>query len=86
MTVTPYQSLNDHAPIIKFIAGVYNLKPSAPALSFVWDVSIIFRFFGNSGPNEELSDKILTQELILFLLLLGGQGVQTLLTFHIDNQ
>ena len=38
-----------------------------------------------TGPNGELSDKILTQKLALFLLLLGCHRVQTLLTFHIDN-
>ena len=49
-------------------------------------MSIIFRYFGNYGPNGgKLSDETLTQKPVLFLLLLGGQRVQTLLTFRIDK-
>ena len=68
VTVAPYQSLNDHLLIIKFITGVHNLKPPAPKLSFIWDVSIIFQYFENCGHIGDLSDKILTQKLALFLL------------------
>ena len=85
MTVAPYQSLNDHSLIVKLITGIYNLNPPALKLNFVWDVSIIFQFFENCGPNGELSDKIFTQKLVFFLLLLGIQRVQTLFTFHIDK-
>ena len=85
MTVAPYQSLNDHPLIIKFIIGLNNFKPPAPKLNSLWDVSIIFQYFEDYRPNGELSDKILTQKLVLLLLLLGGQIVQILLTFHIDK-
>lgn len=54
-----------------------------PKLSFIWDVIIIFQYFGNCGANGELLDKILTQKLALFPQLLGGQRVQTLLKFYI---
>ena len=49
------------------MTGLFNLRPPKPKLSFVWDVS--FRYFEQQGNNNSLSDKLLTQKLLIFLLL-----------------
>ena len=85
MAVSPYQLLNDHLIIIKFITGVYNLKYLTQKLSLECDVNIIFRNFKNCWSNGELLDKVLRQKPVIFLLLLGGWRKQTLSTFHIDQ-
>ena len=52
--------------------GIYNLNPPKPKLTFVWDVSIMFKYFKNMGDNTKLTDKLLSQKLIMLLLLFGG--------------
>ena len=70
--IPPYNSLNKHPLINKYMTGVFNLRPPKPKLSFVWDVNILFRYFEQQGDNDSLSDKLLTQKLLILLLLLGA--------------
>ena len=69
--MTPYESLNKHPLINKYMTGISNLRRPKPKLIFVWDVDILFRYFEQQGDNCLLSDIILTQKLIIQLLLLG---------------
>ena len=43
--IPPYNSLNTHPLINKYMTEVFNLRPPKPKLSFVWDVDILFRYF-----------------------------------------
>ena len=70
--ISPYESLNKHPLINKYLTGIFNLRPPMPKLSFVWDVDILFRYFQQQGDNCLLSDITLTQKLIILLLLLGA--------------
>ena len=45
----------------------------------------MFDYFNHRGENNELSDKSLTQELLVLLLLLGGQKMNTVYFFAIDR-
>lgn len=65
--------------------GIYNLRPPKPKLSFVWDVSIIFRYFENLGENDILSDRDLSHKLVMLLLLLNGQRMNTIMSFDINQ-
>ena len=69
--ISPYESLNKHPFINKYMTGIFNLRPPKPKLSFVWNVDILFRYFEQEGDNYLLSDIILTQKPIILLLLLG---------------
>ena len=42
-------------------------------------MKILFYYFKNLGQNDILSDKALSQEFVLLLLLLGGQQVNSVL-------
>ena len=69
MSIYPYyNSLNKRPLIKKYMTEVFNLRPTKPKLSFVWDVDILFRYFEQQGDNNSLLDKLL-KLLILFLLL-----------------
>ena len=82
---TPYNSLNKHPLINKYMTGVFNLRPPKPKLSFVWDVDILFRCFERQGDNNSLSDKLLTQKLLILLLLLGAHRISTVKLFSVSN-
>ena len=85
MYIPPYDSLNKHPLINKYMTGIFNLRPPKPKLSFVWDVDILFRYFEQQGDNCLLLDIILTQELINLLLLLGAHRLSTIKLFSINN-
>ena len=81
----PYSSILEHPHIIKYFKGVYNLRPSTQKITFVWDVKILFDYFNNKGENDQLPDKSLTQKLLIFPLLLGGQRMNTAYFFTVDR-
>ena len=64
--IPPYNSLNKHPLINRYMTGVFNLRPSKPKLGFAWDVNILFRYFEQQGENNSLSDKLLTQKLVIY--------------------
>ena len=83
--IPPYTKLSDHPLISQYGKGVFNLKPPRPKLQFVWDVKIVFSYLEEKGLNNILPDKILSQKLLILLLLLGGQRMNTVFNFEVDN-
>ena len=80
-----YNSLNKHPLINKYMTGVFNLRPPKPKLSFVWDVDILFTYFEQQGDYNSLSDKLLTQKLLILFLLLGAHRISTAKLFTVSN-
>ena len=79
------QHISQHRSVKKFFKGVFNLRPPLPKISFVWDVQIIFDHFISLGDNKKLSDKHMSQKLLILLLLLGGQRINSIFHFTIDR-
>ena len=73
----PYAKLSDHPLMSQYWKDVYNLRPPRPKLQFVWDIKITFSYLEEKGLNKILPDKILNQKLLILLLLLGGQRINT---------
>ena len=71
--VPAYTELSDHS------------KPPRPKLQFVWDVKIVFSYLEEKGLINILPDKILSQKLLILLLLLGGQRMNTVFNFEEDS-
>ena len=65
--------------------GVFNLRPPRPKLQFVWVVKIVFSYLVEKGLNNILPDKLLSQKLLILLLLLSGQRMNTVFNFEVDN-
>ena len=78
-----YQHIPQHPSVIKYFKGSFNLRPPLPKLSFVWDVEIMFEYFRSLGDNRQISDKHLSQKLLI--LLLGGQRLNSVFHFTIDR-
>ena len=70
---------------MKYFKVVYNLRPLTQKIIFVWNVKILFDFYNHKGKNGQLSDKSLTQKLLILLLLLGGQRMNTVYFFTVDR-
>ena len=82
---TPYNSLDEHPLINKYMNEVFKLRPPKPKLSFVWNVCILFRYFEQQGHNNSLSDELLTQKLLIVLLLLCAHRISAVKLFSVSN-
>ena len=80
-----HQHIPQHLSVIKYFKGSFNLRPPLPKLSFVWDVQIMFEYFRSLGDNRQITDKHLSQRLLILLLLLGGQRLNCVFHFTIDR-
>ena len=80
-----YLSILEHPQTIKYFKGVDNLSPPTQKIMFVWDVRILFDYFSHKGKNDQVSDKRLTQKLLILLLLLGGQRLKTVYFFKVGR-
>ena len=80
----PFSKIGDHPLIKKFMTGLFNLRPPQQKTSFVWDVKVLFDYFKNLPTNAQLLDRDLTHKLVMLLLILGGQRVNTILNFHVN--
>ena len=72
-----YVKLSDHPLMSQDWKDVYNLRPPRPKPQFLWDIKIIFSYLEEKGLNKMLPEKILNQKLLILLLLLGGQRMNT---------
>ena len=67
------------------MTGLFNLRTPKSKLSFVWNVDILFKCFEQEGDNNSLSDKLLTQILLILFLLLGAHRISTVKLFSMSN-
>ena len=67
-----------HPLEVRFLKGVFELKPSLPRYNRIWDVSAVLQYLKTLGPASELDLKTLTMKTTMLLCLLTGQRCQTL--------
>lgn len=79
-----FPSLNKH-PVVKYITGIFYLRPPKPKLKNVWDVDILFRCIDRAGDITLLTNMILRQKVIVLLLLSGARRDSTICVFTVDN-
>ena len=64
--------------IIRFMKGIYNIRPSRPRYSKIWNVADVLLFLQKWTPSRELDLKTLTLKTILLVMLTSGQRCQTI--------
>lgn len=73
-------------PLVKrFMKGIFELRPSLPRYSDIWDISSVFNFIRNQPDVCNISFKELSYQLTFLLLILSGQRCQTIQLLAIDN-
>ena len=65
--------------------GIFNLNPPTRKFGFVWDVKVLFDYFEKMGDNNTLNDKNLSQKLLALLILLGGQRLNTVHQYQVNE-
>lgn len=62
-------TVGSHPLVIKFMTGVYNLRPSHPRYKEFWDISNVLNYLKTLTPVTELSLKQLTFKLAMLVAL-----------------
>jgi len=70
--------IGEHPLICRLMKGAFQLKPSLPKYSYIWDVGQLFSYFQEHPPIASLSLKELSYTTATLLCLLTGQRCQTL--------
>lgn len=74
-----------HPLIIRFMKGVFNLKPSLPRYSHTWDASIVLAYLLKLTPACKLPLKFLTYKLAMLIALTTASRSQSLHLLDIAN-
>ena len=48
LTLQDHRTFWEHPLVTRFLKGIFELKPSLPRYSFVWDVGVVLRYFQSS--------------------------------------
>ena len=66
--------------------GIFELRPSFPKYTFIWDIQKVFDYFRGLPDVEKLDLKLLSHKLVMLLCLLsGGQRAQTIHVLCIED-
>ena len=68
----------------RFLKGVFELKPSLPRYTSIWDVGTVLQYLKTLHPIPELKLKTLTKKLTMLLCPLTGQRCKTLTKLDIS--
>ena len=72
-------SMGKHPLVRRFMKGLFELEPQFPRYKFVWDVSVLFRYFRMLDEPKNLTLNLLGKKLAaLICILAGGQRCQTI--------
>ena len=71
-------SVGSHPVVIRFMKGIYNLRPPMPKYVKTWDVSLVLKQLRAMSPVKFLSLKNLTLKLAMLLCLILAGRTQSL--------
>lgn len=75
----------NHPLVVRFLKGVFNLRPPTPRYKDTWDVKPVLRKLQSMTPLTELSLKELTLKLVMLMALTQAARVQTLHLLVLKN-
>ena len=71
-------TIGSHPLVVKFMTGVYNLRPTQPLYKEFWDVSLVLQYLRTLTPVAELSLKELSYKLVMLIALTQASRSQSL--------
>lgn len=78
-------SIGSHPLVVRFMKGVYNLRPVQSRYSKTWDISCVLQYLRKLSPVSKLSLKMLTLKLIMLLALILASRCQSLHLLSIEG-
>lgn len=77
--------VGQHPLVIRYLKGVFNLRPTRPKYSCVWDVQIVLNYLCKLSPVKLISRKELTLKLTMLLALTNATRVQSLHLISVNS-
>ncbi|CAK1602664.1 unnamed protein product [Parnassius mnemosyne] len=77
--------LGNHKDIKRFFDGLYKIRPNKPKYEETWDPAQVLEYLANFYPNINLSLEVLTKKLVMLLMLVTAQRLQTMVLIKIEN-
>ena len=78
-------SIGSHPLIVRFMKGVYNLRPVQSRYSQIWDIACVLQYLRKLSPVSSLTLKLLTLKLVMLLALTLASRSQSLHLLTLDN-
>lgn len=78
-------TISNHPFIVRFFKGVFNLKPTLPRYTQVWDVRVVFNYLRKLSPVKSLDLQQLTLKTCMLLAMLTAQRQQTLHCLNVED-
>lgn len=78
-------AVGSHPLVIRFMKGVYNLRPAKSRYVQTWDISDVLSYLRRLSPVGELSLKMLTLKLVMLLAITLASRSQSLHLLSIEN-
>ncbi|CAG2254245.1 unnamed protein product [Mytilus edulis] len=73
-----------HPLVVRFMKGVYNLRPTKSKNICVWDVSLVLNYLRKLSPVNMLTLQEVTLKLVMLIALTNATRVQTLKFLSVD--
>lgn len=74
-----------HPDVVRFMSGIFNLKPSVPKYVEIWNPDDVLKLFLAWSPASRLSLKLLTIKTLVLFLLVTGQRTQVIQYVNITD-
>jgi site-specific recombinase XerD len=78
-------SVGQHPLVIRFVKGIYKLRPPRPRYNYTWDVNLLLNMFREWSNNDLLSRERLTLKLVSLLAIVTAQRVQSINLIKLSN-
>ena len=74
-----------HHLVKTYMRGVFNIRPPVPRYSQTWDPNLVLELLRQWHPTKTLDLKKLTLKVLMLILLVSGQRLQTVFFMSLDN-
>ncbi|GFN92355.1 xerd_0 protein [Plakobranchus ocellatus] len=79
VAVSSVNDMGSHPLVCRFMRGVFNLRPSCPRYTYIWDLSLVLKYLRTLAPSTGLKLQSLSAKLATLCALVTGHRCQT---FH----
>ena len=77
--------VGEHPTVVRFVKGVFNLKPSMPKNTMIWDSAVLVNYIKTMSISSTVPFRVLTLKFVTLLWLLSGQRGQTMSVLDVRN-
>ncbi|MCG7878554.1 MAG: tyrosine-type recombinase/integrase [Candidatus Thiodiazotropha taylori] len=78
-------AIGAHPVVIRYMKGIFNLRPCGPKYTEIWPVSKVLTYLQKLSPIKELSLKLLTHKLVMLIALTLASRTQSIHLLSIEN-